>query len=359
MSVRILKRAYTNAFAPPTEPKPDWLIGNTGDWLRLNMEVEAGVDFLATQSQPVSISKEERTIKLMNGKKWSEYGFDIGANIVFTFKTNNEGTVTVYIINLDIEQLFADTLVYAVNPDMDDVPFEIIPTDRGNIKVTSVKFYDDREIEGVKMKYANVDNSQVESHSLTSFIDGTETEMVYNQLLPLTEAMGFQDMTLIGNQSGMSINRARIRKIETTGDIYEQLHSTGNQSITLTTNTAWPNFVKKRDAWALPLAITNNQPSYQNVAGWKVPVISAGPGLGDYFFGFPQMCFIYNNGVHNTKKFKLNFKFTINYTNKNDTNCYLALVLIKYVSGADLIPYTRQELKKWNINSACSGGQVL
>ena len=45
MGVRILKREYGNAFAPSTEPKPDWLIGNTGDWLRLKMEVEAGVDF--------------------------------------------------------------------------------------------------------------------------------------------------------------------------------------------------------------------------------------------------------------------------------------------------------------------------
>lgn len=58
MSVKILKREYGNAFAPATEAKPDWLIGNVGDWIRLNMEVEAGIDFLATQQEPITINKE-------------------------------------------------------------------------------------------------------------------------------------------------------------------------------------------------------------------------------------------------------------------------------------------------------------
>lgn len=223
MSVRILKREYSNPYAPVEEMKPDWLIGNVGDWLRLKMDVEAGVDFLASQEDPIYINKEERSIKIMNGSKWNDYGFDTGAIIKFVYKYDvvEDDVITTesVIIDLELEQLFADTLIYKYNAEMNNVPFDTLPTDRGNKKVYSVKLFDTRDIQGIRIKYANIENAEVESHSLKSFIDGTETEFVNSVLSSMTEVSGWSDLTAIGYQSGMSVNGARIRKKETNGGL--------------------------------------------------------------------------------------------------------------------------------------------
>ncbi len=353
MGVRILKRSYTNAFAPPTETKPDWLIGNTGDWLRLNLEVEAGVDYLATQSQPISVNQEERTIKLMNGKKWSDYGFDLGADVTLTFK-KDDGTISTITINLVIEQLFNDTLVYQENNDMDQVPFETIPTDRGSIRIFSVKLFDERLVQGVRMKYANVDNAQVSSHILTSFIDATETEMMYNGLNALTESMGFKDMLLIGNQSGMSINSARIRKIETQDAEPIQIIQNINQPVyvlgTSQPNVMIPNYKIIREAWAFPINMVNSVSNYQSLtdANLLVNISDLMPNSGNYGVGQYTRCFYLNSPDVHTVKFNFDVKFSIVNTNKNDPNCYIRLVLIKYTNGDDLLFGEVQELKRWD-----------
>lgn len=364
MSVRLLKRAYTNLFAPSTEMKPDWLIGNTGDWLRLNMEVEAGVDYLATQSQPISVNQDERTIKLMNGKKWSDYGFDLGADVKLFFKKEIDAVVTSITIDLVIEQLFNDTLIYVENVDMNQVPFETIPTDRGNIRIFSVKLYDERIVEGVRIKYANIDNAQVPSHVLTSFIDGTETEMMYKGLETITESMGFQDMTLIGEQSGMSINGARIRKIESEGSsVIQEIENIGQPLFTLGSQQIFPfnpNVRTIRSAWAFPLQMVNSVLHFQTITATnlRVGISSLSSSMGQYQSGQYTRCFFLNSPNTNTKRFIFDFKFTINGTNKNDPNCYIRLVLIKYINGDALVHNETQELKRWN-NGQFPNGLVL
>lgn len=360
MSVKILKREYGNAFAPATEAKPDWLIGNVGDWIRLNMEVEAGIDFLATQQEPITINKEERTIKLMNGKKWGDYGFDLGASLTFTYNistTDGSGAVATetVVINLVIEQLFNDTIVYALNTDMDVVPYENLPTERGNIRVFSVKLFDDRDIQGVRMKYANIENSEAQNHTLSSFIDGTETEAIYVGLNNITSASGWQNMQLIGLQSGMSINNAQVRKIgANTSPIYEQFFNPSQPTLRLncyrlTPFNSQPRII--RESWATP-TYTNPtpQPSFQPVTGTnlKVPISTSGSNLGNYANGQANRCFYYNAPDNNAKQFDLNYRFRVVSTNKTDANCYIRLVLIRYKNGASLNFAGAQELKRWN-----------
>ncbi|AHK11388.1 hypothetical protein F132_42 [Flavobacterium sp. phage 1/32] len=363
MSVKILKREYGNAFAPSSEAKPDWLIGNVGDWLRLNMEVEAGIDFLATQQEPITINKEERTIKLMNGKKWGDYGFDLGASLTLTYKISTYdgngvliGTETV-LINLVIEQLYNDTIVYASNIEMDVVPYENLPTDRGSVRVFSVKLFDDRDIQGLRLKYANIENSEAQNHTLTSFIDGTETEAIYVGLNNITAGSGWQNMQLIGLQSGMSINSAKVRKIGANNSpIYEQFFNPSQPTLRLNCQRLSPfNSTPRiiREAWATPTYTNPSpQPSFQPVTGnnYKVPVSTSGSNLGNYSNGTANRCFYYNAPNSNAKQFDLEYKFRVTATNKNDANCYIRLVLIKYKNGTALNFAGAEELKRWNNN---------
>lgn len=358
MGVRILKRSYGNAFAPSGEEKPDWLIGNVGDWLRLNMEVEAGVDFLATQQNPVSVDKEERSIKLMNGKKWSDYGFDYGAQVSLTFKVdttdaNSVTTTETFLIPFVIEQLFNDTLIYAQNDDMNDIPYETMPTDRGTVRVYSVKFFDSREAQGIRMKYANINNSDVESHTLNSFIDGTETEMIYVGLNNISQGSGYQNMTLIGNQSGMSINGARIRKIgQTNLPIYDQFFSSGQplRRLVCFRPNQFSSNRKVRHSWAIPSFSANQTTDYQNVgSNLDVPtLVNNGSTTGNYTTGQANRCFMFNANQASTKQFDLNFKFWVQATNKVDPSCYVRLVLVKYKNGASMTFDGVQELYRWN-----------
>lgn len=364
MGVRVLKRLYGNAFAPSTEPKPDWLIGNVGDWLRLNLEVEAGVEFLATQQEPVSINRQERTIKLMNGKKWNDYGFDIGQEITFKFTKKYDATITNYSTELVVEQMFNDTIVYEENAYLDNNPFDIIPTDRGIEKIYNVKFFVDKDCEGVKFKYANISNSEVESHSLKSFIDDTETEMYYNQLATLTEADGFKEMTLVGQQSGMSISGSRIRKIETEDtEPIQIIDNIGNPIFQLGTSqyfTGNPNVKKIRDAWAFPIQMQNSVLHFQSLTATNLRINTKtfNPNMGDYTNGMYTRCFFLNSPNARNYKFEIDFKFHINGTNKTDTGCYIRLVLIKYTGGDALNIGAVQELKRWN-NGQFPNGLVL
>ena len=355
--IRILKREYSNPYAPAEEIKPDWLIGNVGDWIRLKMEVEAGVDFLASQSDPIFIDKEERSIKMMNGSKWNDFGFDTGAIVEFVYKvdTVEDDVITTENVNieLEIEQLFGDILIYKTNVEMNDVPYDTLPTDRGNKKVYSVKFFDTREMQGVRLKYTNIENAEVENHSLKSFIDGTETEFFNSKIQDLTEGSGWSEMTPVGNQSGMSIEGARIRKsanndlpiYETMFDYEQKIYKYG---------TAIGRSV--RNAWALPVDVVFGKPNYKKVtpAGDEIPLNNA----GTYQNGKVGNLFYYNANSDNVKRFDLNFSFKVLSTNKTNPSCAIKLILIRYINGTALNLGDITVLKTWS-NGEFPNGIVL
>lgn len=348
MGVRILKRAYGNAYAPSNEPKPDWLIGNVGDWIRLNMEVEAGVDFLATQQSPVTVNKQERSIKLMNGKKWSDYGFDLGADTTLIFKVdkvNGESVGTEsFLINFEIEQLFGDTLIYVENEEMNQIPFEMIPTDRGITKVYNVKFFDDREIEGIKVKYANVSNEEVTSHSLNSFIDSTETELIFNNLKNITQGSGWQDMVMVGYQSGMSIEKARIKKLADKGDLdvnYDIPYS-GNTNISIP-----PNQKERRQSIAVNVeagadAMFKNS-SRENYGGGSAT---------------PSKMFLYDSNISQDVIVKIKTGTVITNNYNGGGGRVLILRLTKWKNGSALEYDSSTDLAIYQVTNSIRGQQL-
>ena len=245
MSVKVNKRVYSNLFTKPNEAVvPDWLIGNTGDWITATFDLEVGIDFLASMQQPLLINFGQRTIKLMNGKRWGEYGFDMGTTIKMSYTRTliPSGTLTTELFDVVVENIMRDTLVYEENPFIFAIGYETIPTERSTEKITNVILYHDRDLQGLKVKYSNIENADAQSHVLNSFIDGTTTEMLYSGLDSVSDE-SFRDMELIGLQSGMSIDSARIRKVLSTFDNEEDwLITNSSQQVVL---SAYQSFIRK------------------------------------------------------------------------------------------------------------------
>lgn len=216
MGVKIVNRKYKNQFHSDAD-STDWLIGNVGDWQQLQLTVEVTIQFRASSSESVSINVSDKTITLNNGKKWSDYGFDIGDTVIFTYKRDvidgSTTTTTSYIQNLTIVNLYDDTLEHNITFTVDHLSYiGIMPTDRGSERIYDVLFVGDKEPEGCKFRYTHLSNDNYESENLYSLIDGSITEFSFaglNDLIIDTPVL----MNLDGIQSGMAIKYAYISKL--------------------------------------------------------------------------------------------------------------------------------------------------
>lgn len=220
MGVKVTNRAYRNQFYPATQ-ETDWLIGNVGDWQRLEVEFETSVEFLASNQESVTADSLNDTFILNNGKKWSDYGFDIGDSVTVQYKrtvTLEDGSIA----NAQAEHTWPIKNLYADTMEISggfSYPWEIMPSDRGTSKVTEVRFFSKKQCEGVKFSYSHLKNEDYQSDNLASFIDGSITEFSYAGLNNLPVNIDVL-MNPNGIQSGMAIEKTFIRKIsynETTG----------------------------------------------------------------------------------------------------------------------------------------------
>ena len=215
MGVKIIKREYKNQFHSPTE-KIDWLLGNVGDWCRLELEFEVSVEFKGSTQESINVDLEEKILKLNNGKTWFDYGFDIGDWIFLNYKRDvideNGTTTTTFSNNFQITNLYDDTLEMSqtVWTGQEFLNSAVIPTDRGNEKIYNVKVYAQKECEGLKFRYTHLSNDDFDANTLRSFIDGSVTEYSFAGINTLATE---QEMNPDGLQSGMSIKKTSIQKI--------------------------------------------------------------------------------------------------------------------------------------------------
>jgi hypothetical protein len=218
MAVKIVNRKYNNQFYPLAQ-QTDWIIGNSGDWERLELEIEVSVDFFGTSTDSVTIDEVNDTYTLNNGKKWSDYGFDIGDAVILTYTTiddrdNNDGvfittprTRPFIIQNMYGSTIESDTAIVFNGITM-------IPTDRGNFKIVDVKFATDKEPEGLHFTYGHVTNLNLQSNNLASFIDGSESMFSFSGLKGLTTLGSSIPMLPTGIQSGMAIESTDVAKLQ-------------------------------------------------------------------------------------------------------------------------------------------------
>lgn len=224
MAVKIVSRKYRNQFHTNSEDT-DWLLGNVGDWQQLILRVEVTIDFFASNQESVQVDVRNKQLILNNGRKWSDYGFDIGDVVEFRFRTietdeNGMPDTNSYVSNLTILNLFGSTMEH--NLDFSNgvlAEISLLPTNRGTIEYKDVEFRSTKTPEGLKFNYSHLTNSDFDSNNLASLIDGTVPEFSFSGLnnVPFNVT---REMNPDGFQSGMAIESAFVTPRAKNGDAH-------------------------------------------------------------------------------------------------------------------------------------------
>lgn len=219
MAVKVIGREYSELYTPGVT---DWLLGNVGDWQKLLVTCEVAIEVFATSSQPISIDYINNSFTLSGGGNWGDYGFDNGMTLVFKYKleedTNQDGNfnqVTTFEQQHLILNVYASTM--EVEGAINAQDFENIPTNFGTKRITDVHIYVDQDPEGTKITYGHVTNANYQAANLNSFIDQSVTEFVMPNINSVIPGQWIT-MEPIGFQSGMSVRKCRVRKLEDVPD---------------------------------------------------------------------------------------------------------------------------------------------
>lgn len=353
MGVKVLSRKYKNQFHSTSE-ETDWLLGNVGDWQRLELEVEAKVEFFASTSETVSIDSTANTFKLNNGKKWSDYGFDIGDEVTLkwtiTDDLDNNGTWLVYpqTFVFTIQNMYND--IIESQQDFDYGQWTIFPTDRGNIIIKDVRFSVEKEMEGLRFGYSHITNSNFQSPNLKSFIDQTKTEFTFaglnNAPVGVPQLMNPENF-----QSGMAIKQVYVEKIDAGGNSFNAeyvLQPNGEQVLQAfyTDFTFGSDPRNCRSAISIPLnKISGSTPPFKSQTGNQIQTQTTSSGSGgNYLTINDDKCFITQAGA-NSRTISIDFKYKIRQHTSNNAQSTLCLVLLRYNSSGNF--QERKIIKQW------------
>jgi hypothetical protein len=211
MGVEIKKREYTSIFRPQ-DTNINWLLGNTGEWQKLTLQVAFSV-FVEFDTLNTLFLDDPDTLTLTNGRSWNSYGFAEGDAIGFEWThrdlSNPSGPVdSQNQLSLIIDRL-EDNQATVLNSS--GLPLQgfgttsqIMPVQAGNYNIVNVKIFTIKAPQGISVRYGHIENSNSQSNNLSSFIDGTVTDFLLENTDTMTIGQTL-DMVAIGNQSGMSI----------------------------------------------------------------------------------------------------------------------------------------------------------
>lgn len=221
--LKITNRYHENPFKPQTTNQ---LLGNVGDWQALTIDVEASVSYEATNNEPV-IFNLPNMFSLTNGKSWRDYGFQIGDDIILRWEElqNNNGLVfnrPFTIIDIQFSDLIVSPNIISSDANTNLLPGQTVIKHLGqtiDIKKFNARFLKigDHPFESVISNYNFLLNSNFQSASLQSVIDGEETRL---QALGL-ESMLIGDIAIfekLKNQSGMSVSSAELEYLSKNTD---------------------------------------------------------------------------------------------------------------------------------------------
>jgi hypothetical protein len=219
--VKVTNRIYNEIFTSGTT---NWLLGNVGEWQTLKIGCEASVDFYATNAETIELNTTNKTFKLTSGKKWSDYGFDIGQTVTYQFHYVSDAWNVILKSTSTILQLYNDVMeVSSMAYDLplpwgwdtanySNLPTETHPYDRGNQRIFDVKMWANVEPEGCRIIYGHISNENSENSSLDSFIDGTTTMFVQPNVKSQPVNIN-SSMNAVGMQSGMSVLTVNVKRL--------------------------------------------------------------------------------------------------------------------------------------------------
>jgi hypothetical protein len=214
MPVKILNRRYINTLETSPNDSTSFLLGNVGEWLHLLLQCEftIRIDFGISNSLTV---QDPNVLKLNDGTSWGDWGFQVGDTIIFEYTIEDiaTGNIATSYPGYIITALYGDTieLGYTVGgvPSNLGVYSQVVPGQTGEKKISKVAIYkNDPSFEGVRLDYAHIKNSQVQSGILNNVIDGTKLAFVAEDTESMTVGLRKQfEHYLTPYQSGLSVAR--------------------------------------------------------------------------------------------------------------------------------------------------------
>lgn len=194
-------------------PSTDWLLGNTGETITVELDVKMGFYFTifdANSESDLDI-RSNGTITLTSLGDWKDYGFQEGdeLRIQYTLANHIQGSTTYHTLIYLITEINGNILDF--DPSQSSSVFGKYPIATN----TEARYYilaypseagtngAPKRVQGVEIEYTLNDN---EDDAIVSFIDKTTTKLFYPDLQSLGVNSGLGQMTYIDQKSGMGMS---------------------------------------------------------------------------------------------------------------------------------------------------------
>lgn len=346
MGVKIINRRYREIY---TDGETDWLLGNVGEWQKTNINVEVTIDYNASQASPLRIDYLNNALHL-SGETWGQLGFDSGMVATLRYKfqrdTNSDGVFneeTIIQQQLTINNVFESVL--EVEEDINGQEFETIPNNFGNRRIIEVRLTVDQDPEGCSLKYSHFGSESVDSNTLRSAIDNTETRFIYPNLNDIIVGQ-WVDMEPNGLQSGMSIRNARVRKTSNNSEnVFTSYNIPEAQVKALSITNV--GFTTTYDSVRSIIAdIQTPQPDHQS---------STSDGLltqnssGTITSALQSQCIIFNADSSYTQQLYVNINLRVpTVVNLSGTSNEIRLSLVEFTGGSSFNFVSKTTLRSWS-----------
>jgi len=347
MGAIITRREYTNEFRPEVT---SWLLGNVGDRITLEIDVEISINVDSTYSNPFN-SNGSNQITRSTGS-FLDDGFFVGSNVSWY----GTGSGTPFSGSGVISTLTPTTMrlssITGTFPGSGDYPFNDGTTVNLSMNIQSTD-----NVQGVNFNYNLIANSEINSASLNSLVDGTTPRFEAVGLDP-TDTVTIIPLTPIGFNSGHSVFSSSIVGLGKTGPVQKFKISVNFQIIPLFDNLSdfqnnvAPSFLfdsdSLTDVFKLQFLPQLNNPNISIFTDSTTTALSGNVGWFDE--NFNGNATIYSNvGVSYTntdgvnvagvsKDEPTNFQITLNQTGASATS--------KYKIGFLTVPFEKELIQE-------------
>ena len=347
MGAIVTRREYTNEFRPEVT---SWLLGNVGDRITLEIDVEISINVDSTYSNPFN-SNGSNQITRSTGS-FLDDGFFVGSNVSWS----GTGSGTPFTGSGVISTLTPTTMrlssITGSFPGSGDYPFNDGTTVNLSMNIQSTD-----NVQGVNFNYNLIANSEINSASLNSLVDGTTPRFEAVGLDP-TDTVTIIPLTPVGFNSGHSVFSSSIVGLGKTGPVQKFKISVNFQIIPLFDNLSdfqnnvAPSFLfdsdSLTDVFKLQFLPQLNNPNISIFTDSTTTALSGNVGWFDE--NFNGNATIYSNvGVSYTntngvnvagisKDEPTNFQITLNQTGASATS--------KYKIGFLTVPFEKELIQE-------------
>ena len=208
MGAIITRRDYTNEFRPEVT---SWLLGNVGDRISLEIDVEISISVDSGFSNPFESDGASQLTRSTGS--FLDDGFFVGSNVSWSGTASGSafsGSGVITTLTPTVMRLGSITGTF---PSAGDYPFNDGTTVNLSMNIQSTD-----NVQGVNFNYNLIANSDIASASLNSLVDGTTPRFEAVGLDP-TDTVTIIPMTPVGFNSGHSVFSSSIVGLGKTGPV--------------------------------------------------------------------------------------------------------------------------------------------